>query len=302
MKTTTESRRLDYLLLLALAIIWSGSFPLIKVAVESIPPFTLTAGRLVIAAVIFWIILGLRGEGIPMHRSALSLYVAVGILGNCLPFVLISWGETQISSSLTAILMGIMPIVTFVLAHLFVSEEPMTRFSLAGISLGFCGLLVLVGFGALSGVGGAVAGQLSVLGGATCYALATIYVRTHETFEGYKMAAGMNTAAAIISVALAFLVEDPLAVQPRSDGLVTMALLGIFPTAVASLMYFRVIKALGATTFSQINYIIPVLGGIWGVLFLGEVLRWNVFVALGLVLCGLFLIQHRPRPTDPPRP
>ena len=283
----------DYVLLLLLALIWSTSFLLIKVGVETIPPFSLTAGRLAIAALIFWVYLGFRREGIPLHPQALMLYFVVGIMGSSLPFVLISWGETRISSSLTAILMGIMPIATFVLAHIFISSEPMTHRKTLGVSLGFGGLLVLVGFSALSALGDNLIGQLSVLGGAVCYSITTVFVRTQPAFEGYKMAAGMNTVAAIVSLVLAFTMENPTQLQPDTNALGALLILGVFPTAIASLIYFRIIKHLGATTFAQINYVIPVLGGIWGVLVLGESLGWNVFIALFLVLYGVYLIQTK---------
>lgn len=285
----------DYALLLLLALIWSTSFLLIKIGVESIPPFTLTAGRLGIAAIIFWIWLGIRGQGIPLHPKALLLYFFAGIVGNSMPFVLISLGETRISSSLTAILMGIMPITTFVLAHIFISSEPMTKRKSLGVGLGFAGLVVLVGLSALTQIGGNVSGQICVLAGAVCYSIATVFVRLQPAFEGYKMAAGMNTVAAVISIFLAFLIEDPTTIQPDSDALWALLALGVFPTAIASLIYFRVIKNLGATTFAQINYIIPILGGMWGILILGEMLTWNVFVALVLVMCGIYLIQTKSR-------
>ena len=107
------------------------------------------------------------------------------------------------------------------------------------------------------------------------------------------MAAGTTLFSALISVPMAFVFESPLLVRPSEASLIAMVLLAIFPTAIAALIYFRVIKTLGATVFSQINYVIPILGAIWGILFLGEFLRWNVFVALGMVLLGIYLIQSK---------
>lgn len=268
---------------------------LIKIGVETISPFTLTACRLGIAAVFFCLYLAIRGEWIPLHLEAIKLYVVLGLTGNSLPFVLISWGETHISSSLTAICMGIMPISTFVLAHFFISEEPMTRRKSIGVAFGFSGLLILVGLSAFSGIGEYLIGTLSVLGGALSYSVSTVFVYLQPTFDRYKMAAGTTLCAAFISIPLAFLVEDPLLLQPSKNSMLAVLLLAIFPTAIAIILYFRIIKALGATLFSQINYIIPVLGGLWGILLLGESLNWNIFVALFLVLCGVYLIQTKRR-------
>ena len=283
----------DYALLLLLAVIWSTSFLLIKVGVETVAPFTLTAARLTIAAVLFCIYLAIKGQWIPMHPQALLLYFVVGVVGNSLPFALISWGEVYISSALAAILMGIMPISTFVLAHYFVSTESMTRRKAVGIFFGFCGLITLVGLPALLGLGDHILGQLAVLGGALSYSFATIFVRLQPTFTRYKMAAGVTIAAAMVSIPLAFLFESPFAATPSSESLWAVLVLALFPTAMASLIYFRVIKNLGATTFAQINYVVPVLGSLWGVLLLGEMLAWNIFIAMFLVLCGIYFIQSK---------
>lgn len=285
----------DYALLLLLAVIWSTSFLLIKVGLETVPPFTLTASRLTIAALILCCYLAIKGEWIPMHPQALLLYFVVGMLGNSLPFLLISWGEVYISSSLAAILMGIMPISTFMLAHYLVAEEQATRRKAVGVFFGFCGLITLVGLPALFGLGDHILGQLAVLAGALSYSFAVIFVRLRPTFTRHQMAAGVTITAATVSVTLAFLFEDPLALTPSEESLWATLILGVFPTAMASLIYFRVIINLGATVFSQINYVVPVLGSIWGVLILGEILEWNIFVALLLMLCGIYLVQSKSR-------
>ncbi|MDD9874982.1 MAG: DMT family transporter, partial [Gammaproteobacteria bacterium] len=141
----------DYLLLLLLALMWSASFTLIKVGVATIGPVTLTAARMTVAAAALAVCLAIRRTGIPLHRRAVLLYLVVGFMGNTLPFILIGWGETRIDSSLAAIMMGVMPITTFVLAHYFVPDEPMTARKVFGICLGFGGLLTLVGWSALAG-------------------------------------------------------------------------------------------------------------------------------------------------------
>ena len=105
------------------------------------------------------------------------------------------------------------------------------------------------------------------------------------------MAAGAVLAGTITSLPLAFLLEDPLSMTPTADSIQALVLLGIFPTALAALIYFRVLRNLGATTFSQLNYVIPILGSLWGVLLLGELLQLRMLTALGLVLIGIYFIQ-----------
>lgn len=282
----------DYFRLFFLAIIWSASFLFIKIGVGSIPPVTLTAARMIIAAVVLIFCLAVQRIGLPLHRRALLMYLVVGCIGNTIPFVLISWGETHIASSTTAILMGIMPITTFILAHYFVPSEPMTRRKVFGLGLGVAGLLTLIGWTALAGIGGGhLLGQLAVLGAAILYGVTTVFVRTQPGFPGVQMATGAILVGTVTGVPLAFILEDPTAVVPTVDSLIAIIILGVFPTAVAALLYFRVIRNLGATTFSQLNYFIPILGSIWGVLFLGEVLQPRMLVALALVLCGVYFIR-----------
>ena len=220
----------------------------------------------------------------------LYCYLVAGVPGNSLPFVLISWGEIATSSSLAALLMEIMPIGTFVLAHLFIPAELMTGRKLLGITIGFTGLTVLVGLASLIELGQNIWGQLSVLGGALCYAAATVFVRTQPSFEIHKMAAGMCTVAAFLSLILAFTIDDPTTLVLNTNSLLAMFALGLFPTALASIIYFRVVRNLGATKFAQINYLIPILGGLWGIILLGETLEWNIFAALLLVLSGVYLV------------
>ena len=294
MKNRARNHRADYLLLLLLAVIWSASFLLIKIGVASIPPVTLTALRMAIAALILVACLFVTGKKLPLHRRALLLYLVVGFLGNSMPFILISWGETHIESSTAAIMMGIMPITTFVLAHYFLSDEPMTGRKVFGLCLGFGGLLTLLGWSAVAGLGGAnVLGQLAVLVAAVSYGVTTVFVRTQPTFPGIQMATGAILVGTATVIPLAFYLEDPLAITPSAASLWSTLLLAIFPTALAALIYFRVLRNLGAMTFSQLNYVIPVLGSLWGVLLLGEMLRIEMLAALALVLSGIYFIQPK---------
>ena len=289
-----QNHSTDYLLLLLLALIWSASFLLIKVGVASIGPLTLTAARMAIAGAVLGLCLAVRKTGIPVHRRALLLYAVVGFVGNTLPYVLISWGETHITSSMAAIMMGIMPITTFVLAHYFIPDEQMTLRKVFGIGLGVSGLLTLVGWSALAGVGGAnLFGQLSVLAAAISYGVTTVFVRTQPHFPGVQMATGAMLAGMLTSIPMAFLLEDPLAMRPTRESVQALVLLGVFPTAVAALLYFRLIRNLGATTFAQLNYVVPVLGSLWGIILLGELLQARMLTALGLVLAGIYFIQPK---------
>ena len=286
-----NSSMIDYVLLGTLAFIWSTSFLLIKIAIDSIGPFSLTAIRLVVAGVFLMIILFVKGQSLPLHLSAIKLYVVVGIFGNTLPFAMISLGEVYIDSSLAAILMGIMPISTFVLAHYFIPTESMTARKVLGIIFGIAGLITLVGLATFRNFGGQVFGQLVVLGGALSYSFSAVFVKRQPSFNGIQMATGAVFVAALTSLPAALLLEQPSAFAPTQQGIISCIILGLFHTGVAALIYFRTIRNLGAVVFAQINYLVPVLGSIWGVVFLGELISWRIAVALSLVLIGIYFIQ-----------
>ncbi len=288
----------EYFLLLLVAAIWGTSFGLIKVGVGEIGPVTLTAGRILIAAIALsvWLLMS-RSAHLKLSVSAISSYMIVGMFGNALPFTLIGWSEQTLDSSMVAILMGIMPLFTIVMAHFFLEDEPFSRRVMLGIGMGFCGLMVLLGFSVWQESGDHVFAQLVVMVATLSYAGVTIYVRRYVRASGIEMATGAMIAASIFSLFAAFIFENPTELGWNMRALVPMMLLGLFPTALASVLYFRLVRNLGATRFAQINYIIPVFGSIIGATFLDEHIALRTWVALGMVLSGLFLVHGARRGT-----
>lgn len=282
----------DYCALLALAVMWSASFTTIKVAVEGIPPITLAAFRLLLAALILWLVVGMRAQRVPFDRLAIRHYIVVGSLGNAVPFALIGWGELHISSGSAAVLMGLMPLVTAALAH-FLADDPLNPQRIIGISLGFVGLLILLGDTAIAGVFSGVLGQLSVLGGALCYALTTVYVRRSVRLSGSIVGTGALLLGSALITPVAIVVDQPWTLNPGWQHLSAAVFLGVFPTAVATLIYFRLVRRIGATNFSQVNYLIPGLGVLWGFMFLHERPGWQALLALSCIIVGMVFVTRR---------
>ena len=137
---TSAPNRGDYLLLIALGLTWGASFMLIKLAVETIPPLTVVAGRIVIGALLLLAVARMRGVTLPTDRRSWFKLGVMGTLGTVLPFFLITWGETRIDSGLAAILMAFVPIGTILLAHLFQHDERLTAGKMVGVALGCVGL------------------------------------------------------------------------------------------------------------------------------------------------------------------
>ncbi len=268
---------------------------LIKVGVETVPPMTMAASRLALAALMLLAYATWSGHRIPMTLEAWGMFGFVGFFGNALPFTLISWGEQRIDSGLAAILMGIMPVATAVLAHFFTSGEPLTWRRVAGVVMGLTGLIALVGPKALAGLGGAVVSQLAVLSGAVGYAVTTIFVRRFVRLPGRVMAAGATMAGTVLILPAALVFERPWALSPSTASVLAVVVLGILPTGVATLIYFRLISTLGATVYSQVNYLIPVLGVVWGVALLDERPGLEAVTALALILAGVALVSRRGR-------
>ncbi len=288
------ARLRDFVLLFVLSSIWGSSYMLIKVALESVPPVTIAAGRIVLAAVVLVGVVRLRGQRLPGRPREWTPFVVLAVFGNVVPFTLISLSEQRIDSGLAAILTGFVPLATVLLAHVFISDERFTVHKGGGLALGFAGLVVLVGPDALAGLGADAAAQLAVVGAALCYAMATVYARRLSRVPPTVTAAATMTLAAALILPFSLVLETPWRLTPSVTGLVTVAVLGVVSTAAASLIFFRLVNVAGATFTSLINYLIPVVGVACGVLVLDERLSGAAFAALALILAGVGLISRRP--------
>ena len=275
-------------LLLLLAVIWSSSFTMIKVAVESIPPLTLVAARLVIAAVFLIVFLKVRGKHLPSFGKAWMPLAIVAFTGNSLPFFLISWGEAGIDSGQAVIMMAVMPLATLVLAHFYTQTDKITPLKFIGLSIGLLGVLILVGPSALSGLGGSFIRELAVAGAAISYAITTVYIRRMPTGgDPIERSSGVMLCAALQMVPISLMIDQPWLLEISLASIWANLYLGLFPTALAAIIHFHLIAARGTTFFSVVNYIIPGMGVAWGAMFLGEQVTWNMIVALVVILSGI---------------
>ena len=286
-----------YFMLVLLATVWGTSFAAIKIGVETISPISLATARILIAAVVLYGFLLVRGLSLPRGLRTWNHCFWIGVFGNALPFTLIGWGEVRIDSGLAAILMAVMPLATLVLAHVFTTDERMNGRRVIGILLGLAGVVVLIGADALARLGDDVWRQLAVAGGAVCYAIATIITRRMPPSDPTERSAAVMICASLQMMPFAVLLENPLAVVPSADSLVALAYLGIIATAVSAIVYFALIDARGATFFSYINYLIPIVGVAWGLAFLDEKLSLQSIAALCLILAGIAIAN---RCTPPP--
>ena len=280
----------DYCLILLTGLLWGSAFLLIKIAIVTIPPYTLTMGRMGIATLALFVVLILLGQWLPLDRKSLTLFAFIGLFGSALPFTLINWGEIHIPSGLAAVLMGIMPITTALLAHFFIPDEPFGWRTAIGIFVAFGGLLVLVGIDAISGFDSSVTAQIAMLCAAAAYAVTTTFTRLRVAHPGLIMATGSSMMGFLWVLPLALVYDRPWSLTPDLMGVSATVLLGLLPSAVGILLFFHLIRRVGATIFAQVNYLIPLVGAFLGVVFLGEALNWQLISALVLVLSGISIV------------
>jgi drug/metabolite transporter (DMT)-like permease len=258
---------LDWLMLMTLVAMWGSSFLFIEIAIRSFAPTTLVAVRVTLGAVLLFGAMRMLRLKTPRDTRTWWFFAVLALFGYCLPFYLITWSQKSIDSGLAGILVGCMPLATLLLAHRYVDGERITLAKSVGFVLGFAGLAVLIGPEALKqwrGAGTELLGQLACLGGALCYACNSIVTKRMPTTHALVAAAWTTTIAAGIW-------------------------LGIGPTAIATLVYFRLIARSGPTFMSLVNYLSPIVAVSAGALLLDEPLRPTMLLALALILGGIAL-------------
>jgi drug/metabolite transporter (DMT)-like permease len=284
----------DWLYLLALAFLWGTSFLFVKIAVRTVAPATLVAARFAIAAIALSLVVRAKGLRLPTSRRVWSHYLLMGLIGNALPFTLIAWGQIRVDVGLAGILLGAMPLMTLLLAHSFVPGERMTPRIVGGLIVGFVGLVVLLGPEALREVGGRpsdLPSQAAILAAALCYSISTILARRLATLDALVSATTVMWTSSAIMLPAALWMEQPWNQDWSVVAFASVVWLGILATALATILYFRIIRRAGPTFLSLMNYMIPVVAMTAGVIVLGEEPTGGVLIGLALILTGLAIIQ-----------
>ncbi len=286
----------EWLLLLALSCLWGGAFFFIAVALEDLPPFTLVALRLSLAAMVLLGVVYLSGLRLPGERSIWLAFLGMGVLNNVIPFSLIVWGQTQIASGLASILNATTPFFTVLAAHFLTKDERLTGLRLAGISIGFTGVVIMIGHEALYGLGEKLFGQLAIMGAALSYAFAGIFGRRFRRL-GVKplvTATGQVITSTVLLVPLALSIDRPWNLAPPGwEAMAAVVGLALFSTAFAYIIYFRILATAGATNVLLVTLIIPISAIILGSAVLKEQLEVKHFVGMGLIGLGLLTIDGR---------
>jgi len=236
---------------------------------------------------------------LPADRHWWMRFTLLTLLGNLIPFTLISWGQLHIASSQAGLLMALVPISTMVLAHFFVAYERLTAQRILGVLAGFAGVTALVGGEALSGLGGAsLPAQLAIIAATFSYAVNNVYSKRLPTHNGLVTATGSLIAGALVILPFCLVLERPWELQVDAGPLLATIALGVFSTGLATWVYFVVVSNCGPNFLSLINYIIPALSFAAGALLLGEPVNSWQFVGLAAICSGIAISQHRRRPGE----
>jgi len=274
-------------LLLVLATLWGASYTFIRVAVATIPPITLIAGRTAIAGVLLLVIMHWRGLRMPRDAATWRRFLFQACLNSVIPWTMIAWGERTLDAGLATILNSTSPIFTFFLTLAVSRHEALTSRKLFGVVAGMAGICLIVGMQALAGFGEQLTAQIVTVATAICYAGAAIFSRGFKGLDPMAPAAGSLLCGAVVLIPLSLVVEQPWTITPSTNALLALLGLAVFSTAAAFVIYFRLIQTLGSVGTTAQAYLRVPIGVALGVLFLGEHLSPTAWIGPACVVVGV---------------
>jgi drug/metabolite transporter (DMT)-like permease len=296
-KTAVSSRELALLVLLGL--LWGMPYALTKLALATIPPITMVAARVSLAAATLWLFVYLSRKTIPDLRSLVWALFIQGTIACFIPYTFIAFGQQTVDSGLAAILNSTTPFFVCLVSVAWFGQERLSVERALGVTLGLSGVVMIAGGSALFGLGNAMAGQLAIVVAAFSSALSAIYGRRFASIAPEVAAAGTLTSAALVLVPLCFLLEAPLSVVPSAASLAALIVNGIVATAVGFVIYFRLIQTLGSMGVASVGYLKPGFGALIGFTLMGEAMTWTMAAGLVAILLGVAMMNKHIRATGP---
>lgn len=278
--------------LFTLGALWGSSYLFIKVAVAEVPPLTLVAGRLALAAAILWLVLAAVRQAMPRSRQLWGAFAVMGLLNGAIPYSLIFWSEQHIPSGLASLLQATMPLFTVLMGHFLLRDERLTVGRAAGVVLGFVGVGLLMLPDLRQGARANLLGQLAMVASSVSYAGAALFARSRlRGVPALVATTGQLTMGAVWTLPLSLLVAGLPRAVPSLPALGSWLGLTILGTVIAYVIYFKLIERTNAAFVSTSTYIIPVFGLILGALVLNERVDLTVVASLGLILAGVLLVR-----------
>ena len=291
-----------WLLLMFLSLIWGGSFLSVHVALAEIGPLTAVAHRTGWAMLVLWGYIFVRKLDIPRDPRIGAAFLVMGLLNNVIPFSLMAWAQLHIETGLTAILNAATAIFGVLVAGIFFVDEKLIWRKGLGVTLGFIGVATAIGLNYLASFDLRSIAQLAVIGGTMSYALAGVWARkTISHLKPQVAAAGMVTGASLIAIPLAWIVEGPISLDLTLNTWLAIAYYAIVATAVAYLIYYRVLTLAGSGNLMLVTLTVAPVAIVLGAVTLGEALPINAYIGFGILAIGLLILNGRllPRPKRP---
>jgi len=279
-----------------LSMLWGPSFLFVKLAVGSIDPLTLVALRISLGALLLYTVMWFRGIRLKGHYKLIPHCLFLGVFAQSLPFICFNYSLQTIPSSLSALINGSTPVLTILLANLFIKDEKLSWNRVIGILMGLSGFFVLF-LPPLLGKndhGLHLPGMLLSFIGASCYAIGMVYARVFLKNSPPLVVPMLQLLTSLIYlIPLALIVESPLDTLPHAPLKVWLSVLGLglLGTMLAYIMYYRIIAKQGATAVSMVAYLLPIVGTLFGVIFLKEHIGIHFCIAAALILCGVLVVN-----------
>ena len=292
MQTTKQtalatSKAVDILLLILLSTLWGASYTFIRVGVETIPPVTLIAARTLIAGLLLIGWMSVSGVAMPHSWAVWKRLFVQAFFNSVIPFTLIAWAEQYVEAGVATILNSTAPVFVFFVTWFLTKHESVTTRKLVGVIAGLLGICLIIGFSALNGLGDQVLPQLAIVAATICYAGAAIYGRSFQGLSPLVPAAGSLIAGAIVVIPISLIFDRPWALQPSFNSTAALLLLSVFSTAIAFVIYFRLVQTLGSVGTTSQAYLRVPIGVAIGAIFLGESLSPTIWMGLGCVVIGV---------------
>ena len=278
---------IELALLALLATLWGGSYTFIKLGVATIPPVTLIAARTLIAGLLLLVVMHGRGLRLPRDAATWRRFLFQACLNSVIPWTLIAWAERSLDAGLATILNSTSPIFAFLLTLTVARHEAIGARKLFGVAVGMAGICLIVGVQALAGLGERLAAEIATVVATICYAGGAIFSRGFKGLDPMVPAAGSLLCGAAILVPLSLVMDRPWIAAPSMTSLLSLLALAVFSTALAFVIYFRLVQTLGSVGTTAQAYLRVPLGVALGVALLGERLTPTAWIGLGCVAIGV---------------
>lgn len=284
----------EWTMLIALSVVWGGSFLFYAIAVKALPVFTIVLLRVGLGTLALWAMVGAMRLALPRDLGVWRDFLVMGLINNAIPFSLILYGQREIASGLAAILNAATPFFTVLVANALTADEKLSWNRLAGAALGLAGVAVMIGFDAVDSLGATLIAQLAVVGAAIAYAFASVFGRRFAGLPPLLTAAGQTGGSTLILLPLVLALDRPWALAaPGVQVWLAIAGLAFLCTSFAYVLYFAILKRAGATNLVLVTLLVPVSAILLGAAVLGERLGPQHLLGMAAIALGLALIDGR---------